>query len=300
MMARSDGRRGIILVTVLWVVALLSALAMAAAITFRGFAGIVALDRDRVQAEALLTAGLEAGARAAAMWGDTPVDYLETTITLSTGSASVQINDEGGRIDIAKAPVEVIAGLLRVIGAPEEEADALAQAIAQWRKPPASDVYGPTGPPNASAAASNVPVIETELNPPFTDVHQLARVPGMTPEWVAAIAPLTTVYGSETVNPLTAPAEVLAALPGVDASRTRAFVERRHEFAADPAQLASLLGTAQKYVGVSTRPVLSVHVTATLVNGFSQAARAVIVLMPRDVLPYRILVWDPLLLQSAE
>jgi general secretion pathway protein K len=300
MMTRSDRRRGIILVTVLWVVALLSALAMATAVTFRGFAGIVALDRDRVQAEALLTAALEAGARVAAMWGNAPVDYLETTITLSTGSARAQISDEGGRIDIAKAPIEVIAGLLRVIGAPEQEADALAQNIAEWRKPPASDVYAPTGPPNASAAASNVPFIEIELNPPFTNVHQLARVPGMTPQLVAAIAPLTTVYGSETINPLTAPAEVLAALPGVDANRARAFLDQRRELPPNAAQLAALLGTPQRYIAVGTRPVLSVRLTAQLVNGVTQAAQAVIVLMAKDALPYRILVWNPLPLQAAE
>ena len=57
---RSDRRRGVVLVTVLWLIALLSALAMAASVNFRGFAGVVALDRKRVQAEALLTGGLEA------------------------------------------------------------------------------------------------------------------------------------------------------------------------------------------------------------------------------------------------
>ena len=44
--------------TVLWLIALLSALAMAASITFRGFAAVVAVDRYRVRTEALLTAGL--------------------------------------------------------------------------------------------------------------------------------------------------------------------------------------------------------------------------------------------------
>ena len=38
-MKRSDPRSGVILVTVLWSIALLSALAMAASVTFRGFAG---------------------------------------------------------------------------------------------------------------------------------------------------------------------------------------------------------------------------------------------------------------------
>ena len=58
-MTRSDPRRGMVLVTVLWSISLLSALAMAASVTFRGFAGVMAVERDRVQGEALLTAGLE-------------------------------------------------------------------------------------------------------------------------------------------------------------------------------------------------------------------------------------------------
>jgi general secretion pathway protein K len=91
----------------------------------------------------------------------------------------------------------------------------------------------------------------------------------MVPEWVAAIVPLATVYGSETINPLTALPEVLAGPPGVDANRARAFLARSNELAPDVAQLAALLGTAQRYVAVGTRPVLSVHLTAKLVNGFT-------------------------------
>src|SRR5271170_6822555 len=61
-MKRSDPRRGVILLTVLWSIALLSALAMAASVTFRGFAGIMAVERDRLQGDALLSAGLETAA----------------------------------------------------------------------------------------------------------------------------------------------------------------------------------------------------------------------------------------------
>src|SRR5262245_45339119 len=136
MMARADARRGIVLVTVLWMIALLSALAMAASITFRGFTGIIALDRDRVQVEALLTGGLEAAVRSVAGLGETPIDQIETRTVLSTGSVSAQLSDEGGRIDIGKAPVEVLAGLFRTVGAPAKEADAIAQAMAEFRPPP--------------------------------------------------------------------------------------------------------------------------------------------------------------------
>ena len=56
-MKRSDPRSGVILVTVLWSIALLSALAMAAAVTFRGFAGVMAVERDRVQGDCAALGG---------------------------------------------------------------------------------------------------------------------------------------------------------------------------------------------------------------------------------------------------
>src|SRR3977135_858731 len=48
-MNRDDPRRGTILVAVLWSITLLSALAMATSTTFRGFAAIMVVDRDRIQ-----------------------------------------------------------------------------------------------------------------------------------------------------------------------------------------------------------------------------------------------------------
>ena len=53
---------------------------------------------------------------------------------------------------------------------------------------------------------------------PFSDVRQLLLVPGMAPEWVAAIEPLATVFGGDTVNPLTAPPGVIAAFSSATTS----------------------------------------------------------------------------------
>jgi general secretion pathway protein K len=295
----TEHQRGAVLVTVLWLIALLSALVMAASITFRGFASFVALDRDRVQAEALLTGGIEAAAHTIDSLGDAPLGELETTITLVTGSVRTELSDEGGRIDIGKAPVEVLAALFQSVGASARDAKAIALAIAKWREPAdpgggtADRAQAPAGPPGA-------PVQKANAELPFTDVRQLALIPGMAPEWVTAIEPLTTVYGSETVNPLSAPAQVIVALPGVDSSRVQAFVQMRDNFPADDTQLASILGTDQKYLAVKKPSAVSVHLMATLVNGFSEAARAVIVPMPEHAQPYRILLWDLLPSPSAE
>src|ERR1700747_3734675 len=100
-MTRSDPRRGMVLVTVLWSISLLSALAMAASVTFRSLAGVMAVERDRVQGEALLTAGLETPAGIVDTH-DTLLTEVETTVTLGTGAVRARLNDEGGRIDIGK------------------------------------------------------------------------------------------------------------------------------------------------------------------------------------------------------
>src|SRR5262249_55923209 len=138
-MRGSAARRGIILVTVLWSIALLSALAMAASVTFRGFAGIMTVDRHRIEADALVTAGLEASAAIIDTLGDVPLRGIENTVTLSTGSVRTQLEDEGGRIDIGKAPAPVLAALFRSVGAPSAAADELAQRVIEMRAPKPGD-----------------------------------------------------------------------------------------------------------------------------------------------------------------
>jgi general secretion pathway protein K len=286
-MMRADPRRGVVLVTVLWSIVLLSALAMAASVTFRAFAGIAAVARDRVQGEALLTAGVEAVAGIVASVKDIPLAETETSLTLPVGSVRARFSDAGGRIDVGKAPVEVLASLLRAIGAPDAGAAQVAGAIIQLRTRPDTAVL------EGAAQAPDRRAKKPDLDQVFTDVRQLAQIPGMAPQWLEAIVPLTTVFGSETVNPLTAPAEVIAALPGVDQARLNAFLDMRRIHPADADRVVALLGAAQAYVKVSAQQVVSIDLTARLADGYATAAHAIIVTLPGDSQPYRILVWTP-------
>jgi general secretion pathway protein K len=285
----STARRGVILVTVLWTVALLASLAMATSLTFRGFAGIMAVDRDRLQADGLLTAGLEVAAGLASSAGDIPLIDVESTVTLSSGTVRIRLDDEGGRIDIGKAPLEVLAALLRSVGAPD--ADAMAHRIVEWRKlePDAGKVAAPAAKAATATGSANAPAPDSVVS----DVAQLGQVPGMRPEWIAAIAPLVTVFGNETVNPLTAPAQVLAVLPGVDQARLAAFLAAR-PLASDPKQITAGLGAAQTYLDAKPPRAVSVHLAAVLADGTAAQAEAVIVCLPKDRQPYRVLVWNPM------
>lgn len=277
-----------ILLTVLWTIALISALAMAAAVTFRGFAGVAGVERDRVQGDALLTAGLEVAAGAVMSLGDEPLTEREVAVDLSTGSARARFSDEGGRIDVGKAPAAVLASLLRFVGASEQQADIVAGRIVDWRRRDSSRSA------DAGAGPANALAKRPDEEQPFSDVRDLAQVPGMAPAWLAAMAPLTTVFGSQTVNPLTASARVIAALPGVSRLQLEAFLAARRSYPTDAERLATLFGPGQSYLAAKPQRVVAVELAAALPDGYAAAAHAVIVLLPQDSQPYRVLVWKPL------
>src|SRR5262249_34076650 len=244
-MIGNDRRRGMVLVAVLWTIALCSALAMATAVSFRSFAGVAAINRDKVQGDALLTAGLEAAAGAAMGWPDKPLLDRALAFGLSTGMVRAQINDEGGRIDINKAPADLLAGLLLSVGAPQSQADNVARSIVVWRS---RDDDQSANSARAKPAATTNSTAQKASDTFFTDVDQIANVPGVRPEWAAAMRPLTTVFGAETVNPLTAPPGVVAALPGVDQPRLQAFLAARRSTPNDADRLGTILGAAQRYL----------------------------------------------------
>jgi general secretion pathway protein K len=280
-MTRTDSRRGTVLIAVLWSISLLAALAMAASVAFRSFTGVMGVDRHRVERDALITAGLEVAA-GAIQSSTTLLRDLELTANLATGSVRARLSDEGGRIDITKAPAEVLAALLRSVGAPPATAESAAIAVVEQR--------GNSNAARRTPVPAPIPVVPTTHEQALADI---GRIAGMRPQWLAAIAPLTTIYGSETVNPLTAPRGVIAALPGVDAARVEAFLAERRAAPSDAGRLSQMLGPAQRHVTVKPQRVAAVDLTVTMAEGQGAAARAVIAFLPQDSEPYRVLVFTP-------
>jgi len=252
-MARDNRKRGVVLVLVLWTIVLLSALAMAASATFRGFAGVIGLSQDRVKAEALLDAGVEAAAAIVGRLSERQaLSPRAFDISLATGSAHIELSDETGRIDINKAPAKVLSALLGHSGV--DGADALARAIDAWRlrdRPvqttdPASDAANADAPSPQGGAANKGP----DKPPAFSDVRQLIQAPGMTWAIIATIAPLVTVFGDDKVNALTAPPEVLLALPGTRRAQVDALIEAA---AACPLETASSRPSLERRGTTSSR-----------------------------------------------
>jgi general secretion pathway protein K len=170
---------------------------------------------------------------------------------------------------------------------PHDQAADVARAIVAWRN--RVNGFGSDQQAQLSDAAKK----KLGNDQPFTDVRQLAQVPSFPTAWLDPIAPLATVFGNETVNPLTAPADVIAALPGIDRARLETFLETRRASPMDESRMIATLGPAQRYVKTAKRQAFSVLVAATLIDGYTAEARAVIVVLSEDVEPYRVLVWTP-------
>ena len=276
---KTGSRDGVILVTVMWTVALLALLAIAASLTFRGFTAVIGVEREQLKAEGLLAAGLEVAGGLLSSAGDTPILGIESNVVLASGSVRLRLDDEGGRIDIARAPVELLAALFRAAGAANP--DAIAKEVIDWRREGALTTKNTRNSGDTSAGGA------------FSDVYQLANLPDMRLEWVAAIAPLATVFGNSKINPLTAPPEVIGALPGVTPDRLAAFLDARRANPTDATRSTALLGNAQQFLAVKPAQAVSVTLAARLADGYGANAAAVIACLKGDPQPYRVLAWKP-------
>ncbi len=275
-------RRGVVLVAVLWMIALLSALAMAASTSLRSFAGLLAIDRDRVQAEALIGAGVEVGGDLLLKYNRRPLLPVETRFSLRSGEGRVRMSDELGRIDINKAPVETLTSLFAGLGV--EDAGTVARAIVRWRDP--------TDASPAPKPAQKPETAETRcFEQTFSNVDQLAQIPAVPAEYAALVAPFVTVFGEETVNAATASAEVLRLLPQMTEARVERLLEARATARLDAAEIEQILGPAARYAKSAGHNVARLEIAVALADGFSSVAEAIIVALPKDSEPFRVLAF---------
>jgi hypothetical protein len=71
------------------------------------------------------------------------------------------------------------------------------------------------------------------------------------------------------------------------------LVKARRSSPVDVERLVRLVEPARRYLAVKPVRVASVELVAELANGYAVAARSVIVVLPQDSQPYRVLVWTP-------
>jgi general secretion pathway protein K len=125
---------------------------------------------------------------------------------------TVNVTDEAGKVDLNTASPEVLNGLLHAIGLADAPAQALSDAIVQWRSPPISkDQLDQRAALYHAAGRSYGP-----RNGPFASIEEVQLVLGMDSALYARLAPVLTIWsGRNTPDLSSASTLVLSGLPGM-------------------------------------------------------------------------------------
>jgi type II secretory pathway component PulK len=112
----------------------------------------------------------------------------------------------------------------------------------------------------------------------------------MTREVYEAVAPAVTVYSrSNGLDPATAPASALAALPGMEQGSAEALAAQRQGRSAD--DLRGQLGDSP-YLVASSIPIVTLRAEATAAGGAVFVREGVVALTPGLRRPFHVLTWE--------
>jgi len=127
-------------------------------------------------------------------------------------TVKVEITNESGKIDLNVADSATLMALFQSIGLDLGAAEAMSDAIQDWRD--ADQQVRPHGAEAPQYAAAGLDYGPTNL--PFQTVAEVQQVLGMNYEIYKKIEPAITVYsGTRTPNAAYAPYEALMAIPGM-------------------------------------------------------------------------------------
>lgn len=287
-------QRGVALILVLWVIALMSVL-------LGSFALIARTENlesrhlfDTTTARYAAEAGLERAVYE--LRNPDPLtrwvgDGRPYEFAFDNALVHVELTDESGKIDINSADDVLLQSLFVSIGANTDQAAALSDAIQDWRDP--DDVVRPHGAEAAeykTAGLSYVP-----RNAPFQTVSEVQQVFGMNYELYARIEPAITIYaGGGAPNPAYAPLQALLALPGMTPELAQQLIQARQQVAPGQSGAAALtLPDGTPIVANGGGNTYTVMSRAMLANGASTVLDASIRLggVGAAGRPYTVLRW---------
>jgi general secretion pathway protein K len=284
----ATSEHGFVIVVVLWIIAALSALAMIFAVYVSNSAQALAVNDAGLQAEALVSASLELTAYQLSLAGE-KARPLQGSFHYRLDKAEILVTlvSETARIDLNVAPKDLLANLLSGLGADPEAAGRYADRIIAWRTPPKTDPAEDEVSLYRAAGFAYSP-----RQAPFAHANELALVLGLPPALVERALPFVTVFtGQSKINPLVAPPEVIAALPGMTPSGLKEFLMERPALPRDAAAIATALGPAQAGATIEKSDLFRILTTIKFDNG-RQTSSEVVIKLGGEADPYRVLSWQ--------
>jgi general secretion pathway protein K len=284
---KQQNARGFIVVAVLWMLAALSALVLVYLTYVTNTAVVVASSTDRIQAEALETAGVELAVyQLAAVKEDARPTSGTFNSQLGTGKLTVTFRSEAARIDLNTAPKGLLAGLMIGFGVDPSSAATYADRILAWHTPLKA---GEDDPEISFYRSSGVAY--SPRHAPFPAPEELWLVQGIPSLVVEQMLPFVTVFSNlASVNILDAAPQVVAALPGMTPETLQEVLAQRANPALNPKSLLELTGSAG---GAALTGSKAYRITVDVESGGGRrsAAEVVILLLESGNEPYRVLSW---------
>ncbi len=287
--ARTGRQRGWALISVLWVLSILTMLVAAAETLSFGSAQRERRALDAAQADAALDAGVVravlgiADPRPQMRWR---VDGAAQQFELDGQTIRVTIQDEFGRIDLNAADGSLLNQLLRSAGVAEQAADALTDSILDWRGR-SSDLRRLHGASAADYVKAGLPY--QPRHGAFQSVDELRLVLGMSPPLFARIRPALTVYSHHpAIDTAIAPREALLAYYPNQPDRVGELMAARREAGA-PGALGSRPGTLADISNLTGRAFDIVVDLPS--NRHAQKPEAVVMLTNAAGHPYLVMAW---------
>jgi general secretion pathway protein K len=257
--------QGIALVSVLWLLVLLTTIAVALTTTVRSEVRAVGNTVEMTRARYAAQAGVELGVLNLLIpqVQRHPTDGTVRELALPDVTVRIATRDEAGKVDLNHASAEVLIALLVQAGVEMTRASAIADAILDWRD--ADDLRRLNGAEDADYRIAGRGYGAADSR--FHAVDELQRVLGMEPDIFAAIEPALTVYsGLAATNPQLASPQVVNAISGLPAAQTSAS-------------------------GLS----FTIHVEAETATGIMSRVAATVALVPGNAgRPYQVLAWRQL------
>ena len=293
--------RGVVLITVLWIMVGLSLLALTLAATVRTEATLARASGEAEQAYFFARGALEAALYRLA-YPDPDPEKQQALFPYAGGMNHYRLSsrnlrchlallDEAGRLDLNAAAPETLERLLRIVGESPSRAETLTAAVENWRNPD----------PDSGAAASG--------RRRFRFVEELLQVPGFGRELLygrprrqrdgrtvfqRGLTDFLTVYtATNRVNVNYAAPEVLAALPGMSWEAAQILVAARSRQLLEAPDLTDR-APAEALPFLATEPSLTFSLVATAWLEGSATRRSLRVVARRDRqsrLGHQRLVW---------
>lgn len=264
----ANSRNGFALLIVLWTLVLLALMVTQLTAVGRGEARLA----HNLRTDAVLQAEADGALYEAVFhvidasnrhWAP---DGTPHRLRLAHGTAEIRIDNQAGKLNPNGASLDLLRVLLRELGADPHSAEGLAAAILDWRTP--GQIPRPLG-----AKAPQYRAAGLEYGPPgapFQSLDELHLVLGMTPDLLARLRPLLSIYQpGDPYRPLIDP---------VLAQAIRDLGEEAGDLDLD-----------------TPRDTLVVAITATVTgtNGGRFARRAIVTIGGQfGGTPYKVLTWD--------